>query len=119
MFPRLRSFWHTFWNRSRFERDLDDEMRFHLETRTGDLVRSGLPKEEARRRAGIEFGCAEAYQDRVRESRRVNWLEDFAQDLRYGVRVLEKSPGLMLVAVLTLALGVGASSWLFSMLRQW
>jgi predicted permease len=119
MFPRLRSFWHTFWNRSRFERDLDDEMRFHLETRTGDLVRSGLPKEEARRRAGIEFGCAEAYQDRVRESRRVNWLEDFAQDLRYGARVLEKSPGLMLVAVLTLALGVGASSWLFSMLRQW
>lgn len=119
MFARLHSLWQAFWNRSRFERDMDDEMRFHLETRTEDLVRSGHSREEARRRAGIEFGCAEAYQDRVRDTRRVNWLEDFAQDLRYGVRTLRKNPGLMLIAVLTLALGVGASSWLFSMLRQW
>src|SRR4029077_13402793 len=92
MFARLRSLWQAFWNRSRFERDMDDEMRFHLETRTDDLIRSGLSRAEARRRAGIEFGCAEAYQDRVRETRRVNWLEDFAQDLRYGLRTLQKSP---------------------------
>jgi len=119
MFPRLSSFWRTIWNRSRFEQDLDDEMRFHLEARKEDLVRSGLPREDARRRAQIEFGSTEAYQERVRETRRMNWFEDLAQDLRYGVRGVRKNPGLMLVAVLTLSLGVGASSWLFSMLRQW
>ena len=119
MFPRLSSFWRTVWNRSRFEQDLDDEMRFHLEARMEDLVRSGLPRQDARRRAQIEFGSTEAYQERVRETRRMNWFEDLAQDLHYGVRGVRKNPGLMLVAVLTLSLGVGASSWLFSMLRQW
>ena len=116
MIARLRSLWRALWHRSRLDRDLDDEMRCHLEARTEDLIRSGLSPLEARRRAGIEFGCPGAYQDLCRESQRVNWLEDFAQDLRYGLRGLRKSPGLMLVAVLTLALGVGASSWLFGML---
>src|SRR5260221_12429198 len=119
MFPKLRSLWYTIWNRSRFERDLDDEMRFHLEARMDDLARYGLSREKARHHAQIEFGCTEAHQDRVRETRRVNWFDDFVQDLRYGVRGVRKSPGIMLEAVLAPALGVGARSWLFSLLRQW
>src|SRR5204862_6683692 len=81
--------------------------------------RSGFPRKAAPRRAQIEFGSTEAYQDCVRDTRRVNWFEDLAQALRYALRALRKSPGLMLVAVLTLSLGVGHSSWLFTMLRQW
>jgi putative ABC transport system permease protein len=119
MLARLRSYWRGVWKRSAFERDLDDEMHFHVETRAEQLVDSGLTREEAIRRARIEFGGTENYQEQVRESRRIHWLDDLVQDLRYGARRLRRSPGLMLVAVLTLAIGVGASSLLFSMLRQW
>ncbi len=119
MFSGLRSFWHSIWNRSVFEFDMDDEMRFHMESREDQLVRSGLSREQAARRARIEFGSTENYQEQCRESRGGRWLDDLAQDLRYGARSLRKSPGLMLVAVLTLSVGVGASCLLFNMLQQW
>ena len=67
MIARLRSLWRALWHRSRLDRDLDDEMRCHLEARTEDLIRSGLSPLEARRRAGIEFGCPGDYQDLCRE----------------------------------------------------
>jgi putative ABC transport system permease protein len=120
MFARLRSFWRSAAKRREMEGDLDDEMRFHVEARTEQLMRErALPRAEAERQARIEFGGTENYQEECRESRGVRWIDDLRQDLRYGARSLRKSPGLMIVAVVTLAIGVGCSSLLFSMVQQW
>jgi predicted permease len=117
MFGRLRRVFRILRHRKIWEQNLDAELRSHIEMRAADLRMRGLPDDAALRQARIELGSSERYKEEVRTSAGIHWLDDLRQDSIYALRVLRKSPGFALTAIISVALGVGANTVVFSVLH--
>jgi len=114
MFDRLQSLARAALGRKLFEREMDAELRSHLESRIDHLVAQGLSPAEARRRARVEFGAIDAAKDGCREARGLRWPDALARDFRYAARVLRSNPAFALTVIATLALCIGANTAMYS-----
>src|SRR5580704_2757885 len=111
---RLRSL----FRRRQADQELDDELRDHVERKTQEYNAKGLVPEEARRQALIEMGGIEKRKEECRDARRVRWLQDLAQDLSFGLRMLRKSPAFTAITIATLAIGIGANGAIFAVIEN-
>ena len=121
MLARLRSFLAAWTRRDRFEDALDEEVRFHLEACTEELVRAGVPRQKAARRARVQFGSIQSAKDDCRGARGLRLADELERtmtNIRLGFRMLFKTPLVTGVAVVSLALGIGANAAIFSLYSQ-
>jgi putative ABC transport system permease protein len=114
---RFRSWLKWIANGRKLENEMDAEVHFHIESYVADLVRTGMSQQEAMRQARIEFGGIESHKDAMRASVGIRWWEELGMDLRHGWRLFRKNPAFTAGTVLTLALGIGASAAIFSIVN--
>ncbi|MGZ0172160.1 MAG: ABC transporter permease [Planctomycetales bacterium] len=101
----------------KFEDQLDEELRFHVDRQTDENIRAGMSSETARRDASRQFGRVEQAREEVREVSRIGWLSDAFRDTRFSLRMLTRTPGFAVTAVVVLGLGIGLSTTIFSIVR--
>src|SRR5438876_7128502 len=111
------NWWQRLLRRRKMEDQLEKELGFHLDQHASELIAKGLSPDEARRQARLALGGPEQVKENCRDARGTRWLEDLLQDFRYALRTLRQRPGFAAITLCTLALGIGATTVMFTVIN--